>query len=385
MLQGLAEIIGERPGGQPLFDVVTGISAGAINAAYLASRADRMVEATSGLAALWSDLQIDRVMRTDALSLFSIGTRWLRDITLGGVLRPNTWSNHLLDTTPLRELLTAHIEFDAIARHIASDILHGFAASATSYATGNAVTFFDGHESVEPWTRSSRLGWHTRIRLDHVLASASIPILFRPVFVEEAFYGDGGIRMTTPLSPAIHLGADRIVAISVRHPRSPESTMHVNHAGVDRDDISIADIAGVMLNAAFMDALDSDAERMIRINQTIALIEERRPAEHPHPLRSIPLLVIRPSVDLGALAGDQFRRLPTTLRYLTRGLGASPERGADFLSYLAFDPGYTRSLIEIGRKDARAQKVEGEAFFRSPKRPPDLCQVEDAIGANTRF
>jgi NTE family protein len=363
VLQGLAEILRERFGDRPPFDVVTGISAGAINAAYLASRADRMVEATRGLTALWSNLQIDRVMRTDAVSLFSIGSRWLRDLTLGAVLRPNTWSNHLLDATPLRELLTEHIEFDAIARHVASDILHGFAVSATSYATGSAVTFFDGHESVEPWTRSSRLGWRTRIRLDHILASASIPILFRPVFVEEAFYGDGGIRMTTPLSPAIHLGADRIVAISVRHPRSPESTMHVNRAEVDGDDISIADIAGVMLNAAFMDALDSDAERMTRINQTIALIEERRRAEHPHRLRSIPLLVIRPSVDLGALAGDQFTRLPATLRYLTRGLGASPERGADFLSYLAFDSSYARPLIEIGRRDALAQKDVIEAFF----------------------
>ena len=366
VLQGLAEIPGTRFGDRPPFDVVTGISAGSINAAYLASRADRMVEATNGLAALWSGLRIDSVMRTDALSLFSIGTGWLRDITLAGVLRPNTWSNHLLDATPLRELLTQHVEFDAIARHVASDVLHGFAVSATSYATGSAVTFFDGHESIEPWTRSSRLGWRTRILLDHVLASASIPILFRPVFVEQAFYGDGGIRMTTPLSPAIHLGADRVIAISVRHPRSPESTMHVNRKAVDRDEISIADIAGVMLNAAFMDALDSDAERMTRINQTIALIEERRRAEHPHRLRSIPLLVIRPSVDLGALAGDQFGRLPVTLRYLTRGLGASPERGADFLSYLAFDSSFTRPLIELGRRDALAQKDVIEAFFSLP-------------------
>jgi len=226
VLQGLAEIIGERPGGQPLFDVVTGISAGAINAAYLASRADRMVEATSGLAALWSDVQIDWVMRTDALSLFSIGTRWLRDITLGGVLRPNTWSNHLLDTTPLRELLTAHIEFDAIARHIASDILHGFAVSATSYATGEAVTFFDGHESVEPWTRSSRLGWRTRIRLDHVLASASIPIVFRPVFVEEAFYGD----RRHPDDDAARPSDPSRSRQNRRHLRAPSAQPRIHHA-----------------------------------------------------------------------------------------------------------------------------------------------------------
>ena len=267
--------------------------------------------------------------------------------------------------TPLREFLSANIDFEAIARHIASDLLHGFAVSATSYTTGSAVTFFDGPDGLEPWTRSARLGWRTRIGLDHVLASASIPILFRPVFVEGAFYGDGGVGMATPLSPAIHLGADRVVAISVRHSPDRDSNVPVNHVGHDHGDISIADIAGVMLNAAFMDALDSDAERLIRINHTLTLIEERRRAEHPHWLRSIPLLVIRPSVDLGALAADQFSRLPATLRYLTRGIGASPERGADFVSYLAFDPSYTRPLIEIGRRDAVAQKDEIEAFFSS--------------------
>jgi NTE family protein len=169
--------------------------------------------------------------------------------------------------------------------------------------------------------------------------------------------------MATPLSPAIHLGADRVVAISVRHQRGRDANSHLNHKGHDQDDISIADIAGVMLDAAFMDALDSDAERLIRINQTLTLIEERGRAENPHRLRSIPLLVIRPSVDLGALAADQFSRLPATLRYLTRGLGASPERGADFLSYLAFDSSYTRPLIEIGRRDALEQRDEIEAFF----------------------
>ncbi len=363
VLQGLAEILGAHFGNRPLFDIVTGISAGGINAAYVASKADRMADGIGGLAALWGDLQIEQVVRTDARSLFSIGTRWLRDLTLGGVVPSTAPSNHLLDTTPLREFLTANLDFEAIARHIASEILHGFAVSATSYTTGTAVTFFDGRDGLETWMRSSRLGWRTRIGLDHILASASIPILFEPVFVEGAFYGDGGIRMSTPLSPAIHLGSDRVVAISVRHPRSDASTVQINREGDKQGDISVADIAGVLLNAAFMDDLESDAERLTRINQTIALIAEERRAEHPHRLRSIPLLVIRPSLDLGALAGDQFRRLPFTLRYLTKGIGASEERGIEFLSYLAFDRTYTRPLIEIGREDALAQKDEIEAFF----------------------
>ena len=362
VLRGIAQILEESFEDRPLFDVVTGISAGAINAAYLASCADRMVDASTGLAKLWSQLEIGSVIRTDTISLFSIAGRWLRDLALGGVLPSSVRSNHLLDAAPLREFLAANIDFGAIGRHIETDRLHGFAVSATSYGTGTAVTFFDAHESIEPWTRSSRLGWPTRIGLDHVLASAAIPILFRPVFVEGAYFGDGGIRMSTPLSPPIHLGADKIVAISVRHPRSRESTAQLNRR-VEVREVSTADIAGVLLNAAFMDALEGDAERLARINQTIELIEERRRAEHPHRLRSIPMLLIRPSIDLGALASDQFRKLPAALRYLTKGIGASDERGADFLSYLAFDPTYTRPLLELGRRDALAKRDEIEAFF----------------------
>ncbi len=363
VLQGFAQILREHIADRPLFDVVTGVSAGAINAAYVASKADHMIDGIGGLTTLWRELQLERVIRTDAFSLLSIGSRWLRDLTLGGALPASGYSNHLLDTAPLRQFLRTHIDFKAITRHIGHAMLHGFAVSATSYATGTAVTFFDGHEGIETWTRSSRLGWRARIGLDHVLASASIPILFRPVLVDGAFYGDGGIRLSTPLSPAIHLGADKVVAISVRHPRTHESTREMNRQQPAARDISIADIAGVMLNAAFMDSLDSDAERLLRINQTIALIEEQRRAAHPQHLRTIPLLVIRPSVDLGSLAGDQFKSLPMTLRYLTRGIGASEERGADFLSYLAFDPSYTRPLIDLGRRDAFAQKDEIEAFF----------------------
>jgi len=362
VLRGMAKILAKRFEDRPLFSVLTGISAGAINAAYLASRADRMADAASSLAEIWSQLEIESVIRTDAASLSSICGRWLRDLTLGGLMPSTVRSNHLLDTAPLREFLAANIDFEAIGRHIASDRMHGFAVSATSYTTGTAVTFFDAHENVEPWVRSSRLSQRTRIGLDHVLASASIPFLFRPVFLDGAFFGDGGIRTSTPLSPAIHLGADRIVAISVRHPRSSESTARLNREAQDHE-VSTADIAGVLLNAAFMDALDSDAERLMRINQTIELIEERRRDEHPHRLRPIPLLVIRPSIDLGSLARDQFRKLPATLRYLTKGIGASDERGADFLSYLAFDPSYTQPLLELGLSDARAQKDGMEAFF----------------------
>ncbi len=384
VLQGFAEILRGHLGNGPLFDVLTGISAGAINAAYVASNADRMADRIASLAALWSELHIDDVMRADAMSLLSIGSRWLRDLTLGGVLPAKPRSNHLLDTTPLRTFLAAHIDVEAIHRHVADGTLRGIGVSATSYRTGAAVTFFDGHESVAEWRRSSRVGRRTRINIDHILASASIPLLFRPVRIDGTFYGDGGVRMTTPLSPAIHLGSDKIVAISVQHGRGGDTIVPRADESDAASEISIADIAGVMLDAALLDDLESDVERLLRDNRTLALIDATRRAQHPDGVRPIPLLLIRPSVDLGALAHDQFKRMPAMLRYLTKGIGATEGSGVELLSYLAFDPSYTRPLIQIGRKDALSQKDEIEEFFFGgaarieADRHPEMMAVADA-------
>lgn len=324
-----------------------------------------MTEAANNLCKLWHNIEVEQVIRTDLPSLASIGGRWIRDLSFGGLMSSSgVRANHLLDTNPLRELLRRNIDFGAIEKHLASDLLHGFAVSATNYHTGTAISFYDGNPKISPWARSSRLGRRTRIQLHHVLASASIPIMFAPVPVEGSLYGDGGIRMNTPLSPAIHMGADRVVAISIRHPRTHESTEKLNQVS-NTEEISVADIAGVMLNATFLDGLDADAERMDRINQTIRLMTEEQRRNHPSQLREIPLLVIRPSVDLGALASDQFMRFPRALRYLMKGIGASDERGSDFVSYLAFDPNYTRPLLEIGRSDVLDQREQIEAFFLS--------------------
>jgi NTE family protein len=367
VLQGLAEILGGEGGS--FLDIITGISAGSINAAAVASQADRMPDAVARLHSLWADVRVEQVMRTDALSLMSIGSGWIRDLSFGGMMsRSGPRSNFLLDTAQLRKFLSSHIDFDAIAGHVERGVLDGVAVTATNYQTGTAVTFFESRApELEGWARSARVGMRTKIGLEHVLASASIPLLFKPVAVEGAYYGDGGIRMGSPLSPAIHLGADRVLAISIRHPRSDQATARLNLAAdLPPREISIADIAGVMLNAAFLDGLDGDAERMERINQTVALIAQDRLVEQPLRLRRIPLLVIRPSIDLGLLAADQFKRFPRALRYLMKGIGASDERGADFMSYLAFDPSYTRPLLEIGRTDALAQRDEiREVFGRS--------------------
>jgi NTE family protein len=343
------------------FPVIAGISAGAINAAFLAARAASFSGATAQLCGLWDALSIDQVLDTDVLALSRVGLRWIRDLSLGGLFG-HSQSNHLLETTPLKHFIGSHINFKEIQNNIYSGILNGVALSVTNYRTGTAISFFDGEPGIQPWLRSSRIGLRTKLVIEHVLASAAIPGLFAPVRIGHTFYGDGGIRMTSPLSPAIHLGADKILAIGIRYARSDEYTLEINQTQ-KMSHVSAADISGVLLNAAFLDTLESDIERMDRINQTLALMPEELRKNHPQKLRSIPILTIRPSIDLGTLASEQFHLFPRILRYLLKGIGASDQQGWDLLSYLAFDKTYTGCLLDLGYRDALAMEEEILEFF----------------------
>jgi len=351
----------QRPDDFLPFPVIAGISAGAINAAFLASRAGNFTDAIDQLCSLWDTLRIDQVLDTDLSALSGIGMRWIRDLSLGGALGKSQ-SNHLLETTPLKELLASHINFKEIQNHISSKVLKGLALSVTNYRTGTAISFFDGDPDIQPWLRSARIGLRSTLALEHVLASASIPLLFAPVQIGHSFYGDGGIRMTSPLSPAIHLGAEKILAIGIRYSRSDEYTLQINETQ-RMDHVSLADISGVMLNAAFLDTLESDIERMERINQTLALMSDEARRNHPQNLRAIPVLTIRPSQDLGTLASEQFHLFPRMLRYLLKGIGASDQQGWDLLSYLSFDKTYTGCLLDLGYRDALAMKEKILEFF----------------------
>ena len=358
VLQGISEIIPER---STPFQVITGVSAGAINGGFLAGTPLAYSEATRGLCDLWKSLEIDQVFKTGVGAFSRIGAKWIRDLSFGGMLGPSG-SNHLLDASPLKKYLESKIQFQNIKANIASQKLRGVAVSATNYFTGTAVSFFDGDPEISEWVRSWRIGMRSEIGLQHILASCAIPVLFEPVPVEGVFFGDGGVRLTAPVSPAIHLGADRVLAVGIRYLRSNEQTIEINrHGKMDR--VSIADIAGILMNAAFLDSLDTDIERMTRINQTIAVLPPERRAMQSQNLKEIPILVIRPSKDLGRMASDQFSKFPRTLRYFLAGLGASGEKGWDFLSYLAFDPAYVGELIDLGRSDALAMKSQIETFF----------------------
>lgn len=357
-LRALAEILG--PGPLP-FDIIAGISAGAINSVVLATGADNFEVASERLRATWCALTPEKVYRTGALKLAGIGTRWIRDLSAGGLVG-KTGINFLLDPAPLRRLLEAEIPFGRMRRHLRSGRLRAIAVSATNYHTGSGVTFFEGSAGIEPWIRSTRIGLRQRLTLDHVMASAAIPIFFPPVRIDGTFYGDGCVRMNHPMSPAIHLGAERILAISARHLRPPGETAR-READEKTDHLPISEIAGVLLNAVFLDSVDSDLERLQRINKTLALIPRERLNSRDVDLRPVPALVLRPSQDLGKLAADEYHRFPLMLRYLLKGIGATGQSGEDLLSYLAFEPIYLKRVIDLGHADTLARREEIEEFF----------------------
>jgi NTE family protein len=203
-----------------------------------------------------------------------------------------------------------------------------------------------------------------KLRLDHVLASAAIPILFKPISIDGAYYGDGSVRLRAPLSPAIHMGAEKILTIGIRFER-PDSDAVARHDRYKMDQVSLVEIAGTMMNGAFMDGLESDIERLQRINRTVSMIPKESWTGKAEPLRSIPILVLKPSKDLGSLAARQFNEFPFMIRHLLKGIGASAKTGSDLLSYLAFDSTYTKLLLDLGHADTMARRIEIEEFFAS--------------------
>ena len=351
--------------------VLTGTSAGAINAAFLASRAGSFRERVEELAALWSDLGARDVFAVGPLGLCSHVVRWGLSLVSGGLVPLRLTG--LVDTRPLRTLLTRALELDGrpmaagIDANLASGTLQAVALTTASYTTGQSVTWTQGRR-IDDWERVHRLGRETRLGVEHVMASAALPLFFPAIRLEDsdpgeragstrtAWYGDGGMRQTAPLSPAIHLGADRILAISTRHAATAAEASEPQVTGYPPP----ARVAGMLLNALFLDQLDGDALRLDRINRLIAA---QRP-EDRQGLRPLGLLVLRPSVDLGVLANEFEPKLPWTFRWLTRGLGTKRTRGNDFLSLVMFQPDYLRALIRLGEEDAERRHDEIEEFLR---------------------
>jgi len=355
-IKALARIIGSR---RTPFSIIAGLSAGAINAAFLSVGADDFQRTAAQLLRMWSSISPERVYRTDVRGFLGIGARWMRDLAAGGVFGKDT-INYLLDTTPLRRLLSDNLAMERLPGHFESGLLQGVSVSATNYLTSTGISFFDGSDEIAPWARSNRVGMRVKLTIDHVMASAAIPIFFPPVRIGEMFLGDGCIRMLTPMSPAVHMGARRILAIGVHHKSDPSEIVHLQQE-LSRDSLPLSQVIGTLLNSLFLDALEADAERLERHNHTLNLIPPVRRSSQP--LRVIPMLMINPSTDPSALVGKEDALLPGMLRYLLRGLGTLEGRGTDLLSYLAFEHGYLRNLMDLGYRDTMSRRDEVRTFL----------------------
>jgi NTE family protein len=341
--------------------ILTGVSAGGINAAYLAARQEPFTEKVENLVNLWTRLHISDVFRVDARDLGSRVIRWGGRLVAGGrsPLRP---AGSFVDTAPLRRLLERELgaaadgSLPGIARSVQDGWLRAIALAASSYTTGQSITWVQTVDCRMPmWERPQRKSATCALRVDHVMASSALPFFFPAIAVDDAWYGDGGIRLAAPLSPAVHLGARRIVAISTRYGRSRAEADRPAMAGYPPP----AQVAGVLLNAIFLDLLDGDALHLHQINQLVS----RLPEAERDGLRHIDLLVLRPSQDLGQLANEFEPELPTAFRFLTRGLGTRETHSNDLLSLVMFQNNYLRRLIDMGEADAAARADEIRRFL----------------------
>lgn len=354
VLKALASLLPERAPNP--FSVICGTSAGAINAAVLAGRASNFESAVDDMEHVWGNFSVDQVYRADNRTMLKTSLHWLAAATLGGLGVRNPAS--LLDNAPLRELLTESVRFDGIRRAIEQGHLDAVAVTASAYATARSVTFFQGRPELASWTRVRRIGRATRLTIDHLMASAAVPFVFPPVQIGGEFYGDGSMRHRAPLSPAIHLGADRMLIVGVRDER-PDAEPPV---GATPERPTFAHLAGYMLDTLFMDGLYTDLERLSRTNRILEQLGERTLSGTLGALRPLHTLVIVPHQDLRSVAAEHARELPRGVRILLRGLGAGSKSGMQLVSYLLFESGFTRALIDMGYRDAMEMEDELRAF-----------------------
>jgi len=352
VLKALAELL---PAGAEPFSIVTGTSAGAVNAAVLASRVGQFSTAVERLEHFWSGLQCDAIYRTGPLSVLGASLRLLLSAATAGLLP--VAPRALLDNKPLRELLDAALQLERLGPAIEEQRLRGVAVTASAYTRSSAVSFYQGSEAIKPWTRSRRSGEPVTLSVDHIMASLALPLLFPAQRIGKEYYGDGGLRSGAPLSPAIHLGADRLLVIATRDEKpDPAPQVATRYPGA-------GEIAGYLLDTIFMDTLNADLARLHRINQTLEAIPVTQGAEGTErALRPIASFVVRPGRDLRDLTAAHADAMPWSVKLLLRILGAW---GKDWrmASYLLFAGSYTRALIELGYDDGMRQAEALKAFL----------------------
>jgi NTE family protein len=343
VLRAIADLLPARTSNP--FAVVTGTSAGAVNATAIAVHADRFRVAVGNLERVWRNFQVGHVFRADTLSMMRSGLHWLLAMMSGGWLLPPPKS--LLDNAPLRSLLAQQFDFDGIRRAIAAGHLDALAMSAAGYINARSVSFFESKSGCTPWARMRRAGEPAILSLDHLMASVAVPFLFPPVLMGDEYYGDGAMREANPFSAAIHLGAERLLVIGTRNE---------NHTAAAVPPLcpTFGQIFGYMLDSLFTDGLYGDLERLTQVNE---IVDRLGPITFEGvQLKRIDMLVILPSRDLSEIARHHVQTLPRTLRVLLRTMGALNTGGGLLMSYLLFQDTYTRELIALGYQDAMRRR-----------------------------
>ncbi len=351
VMKAVRDILG-NPVKNP-FPIVCGTSAGAINAATLAVFADNFTRAVGNLLEVWEHMRCEHIYRTDPWHILRTGVRWLAAMML--ISRRNPVS--LLDNAPLREMLERNLNFDRIQAHIDSGALYAVCVTASGYTTGQSVSFFQGGSGLEGWERKQRIGAAVGLKLDYLMASAALPFIFPAVKVHREYFGDGSMRQIAPVSPALHLGAERVLIVGTGRQTQDDARARSNTYP------SLAQIAGHALNSIFLDSLMVDIERLERINRTVKLIPPDKLADSNVQLRAVKVLFIAPSQPLERIASRFIHELPRTVRFVLRPTGALNRSGSNLASYLLFEEPFCRALIDLGYKDTADREAEVREFF----------------------
>jgi NTE family protein len=355
VVKAIAEISSKLGIPQP-FDIITGVSAGAINAAQLASQTHQLDEGTNRLVKLWENVTFDQVFQSDVASMSNIGLKLLFDM-LTAPMSGAHFARSLLNTKPLRKLISENVDFAQIQKNIDNKKLHAVSLTATDYTSSNSISFVQGREPLQLWDRQLRKSERALLRTEHIMASSAIPLFFPPVDVDGRHFGDGCLRNQAPLSPAIHLGAQRLIVIGVRK-QPPTSEIEA----LSTKKPSLGRVISVLLNAILLDGVDSDIERLARINNTLSLVPQEKQKQLS--LKPIDFLWISPSEDIGKMAQGETWRLPAMIKFLIKGLGPA-NQASGLISYLLFDPTFCTRLTEMGYKDAMNRRPDVERFLQS--------------------